>query len=549
MFLYQNTTKFCKQSKMSGYFNLHNLVLLWIVLILVGLPLSPFLMSVGTIGILLQWIYQSATSQIKPWVFLTYPGARILPILFLISCLGMIWTSDFTFGFQDLRIKLPLLILPLTLSSYLVQINKKTRLKIENIFIASVFSSTLITIILFHQLSPILDHLFSSKIKTHDVREYCVFTSHIRMGLFVALSICMLWARNMKNWKEKIFALITTCFFLYFLAIIESFTGIIAVSIGAIFFLFRYSKIKLNNKQRWILWPSFSAILIFIFGYIFLQYRSYQEIKENVNQPLPRYTINGHPYDHSPENRQIENGYYVFRNICWQELQREWNKKSGIEFNSNDQSGAEISQTLIRYLTSKGLTKDSVGVVQLSPMDLKNIESGIPNFTYPDLNGITRRLNRFFFEFQMMKLGYPPNGHSLFQRFIYWKNALKIIQQHWIIGVGTGDVEQAIQEQYQLDSNGLNNHYQLRTHNQYLTLILTFGIFAWIFIPYLFYSLIKTSKRFSLIALIFTILLLLSFLSEDTLETQAGVTFAAFFSAWWLGAPLWTSEKWRPLSD
>jgi O-antigen ligase len=182
-------------------------------------------------------------------------------------------------------------------------------------------------------------------------------------------------------------------------------------------------------------------------------------------------------------------------------------------------------------------------------MDLKNIESGIPNFTYPDLNGITRRLNRFFFEFQMMKLGYPPNGHSLFQRFIYWKNALKIIQQHWIIGVGTGDVEQAIQEQYQLDSNGLNNHYQLRTHNQYLTLILTFGIFAWIFIPYLFYSLIKTSKRFSLIALIFTILLLLSFLSEDTLETQAGVTFAAFFSAWWLGAPLWTSEKWRPLSD
>jgi hypothetical protein len=112
--------------------------------------------------------------------------------------------------------------------------------------------------------------------------------------------------------------------------------------------------------------------------------------------------------------------------------------------------------------------------------------------------------------------------------------------------VGTGDVLSAFNEQYQKQNDGLNSHYQLRTHNQYLTLILTFGFFAWLFIPYMIYILIKSAKRYSLIALIFTLILLLSFLSEDTLETQAGVTFAAFFSAWWLGAPLWTSEKWRP---
>ena len=523
-----------------------NWVLLWIACLLVGMPLSPFLMSIGSIALFLQWLIDGMMKRINPWSLLTYPGARIFPLMYLLVIVSFFWSSDMAFAFHDLRVKLPLLLLPLTMTPYLVDIHKKTRLKLENIFIGSVLLSTLTSVLLYHQILPLLNTIFHEKIKSQDVREFCVFTSHIRMGLFVALSICMLWARNISSWKEKILSLLISLFFIYFLIIIESFTGLIAVVLGGSLFLFRFSKIQLNKKQRWLIWPAFIALIGLAFSYITYQYFSYQHLNEDAHASLPEQTINGRIYDQSPENLQTENGYFVFRNICWIELQKEWNSRSTIEFNQPDQTGAQISQTLIRYLTSKGLTKDSVGVQQLTPQDVQYIEQGIPNYRYPLMNGLNRRLNRLFFEFQMMRLGYPPNGHSLFQRFVYWKNALHIIKENWVLGVGAGDVKSAFIAQYQKQNDGLNPNYQLRTHNQYLTLIISFGVIAWLFIPYAIFTLIKTSKRYSLIALIFVLILLLSFISEDTLETQAGVTFAAFFSAWWLGAPLWTSEKWRP---
>jgi hypothetical protein len=67
-------------------------------------------------------------------------------------------------------------------------------------------------------------------------------------------------------------------------------------------------------------------------------------------------------------------------------------------------------------------------------------------------------------------------------------------------------------------------------------------VFCFVFL----YNIIKAAKRCSLIASIFVMIILFSMVTEDTLETQAGITFIAFFTAWWLGAPLWSSEKWRP---
>jgi O-antigen ligase len=88
----------------------------------------------------------------------------------------------------------------------------------------------------------------------------------------------------------------------------------------------------------------------------------------------------------------------------------------------------------------------------------------------------------------------------------------------------------------------------LRTHNQYLTIWMSVGLIGILFCLLLSFQMIKSAKRYSLVALIYTMIVLISFLTEDTLETQAGVTFVGFFTAWWLGAPLWTSEKWRPTS-
>ena len=172
----------------------------------------------------------------------------------------------------------------------------------------------------------------------------------------------------------------------------------------------------------------------------------------------------------------------------------------------------------------------------------------MPNCQYAQMNGLTRRLDRLYFEYHMLSLGFSPNGHSLFQRLIYWKNATSIIKENWLTGVGTGDIEDAINKEYAANNHGLLKEFQLRTHNQYLTIWMSVGLIGILFCLLISIQMIKSAKRYSLVALIYTMIVLISFFTEDTLETQAGVTFVGFFTAWWLGAPLWTSEKWRPTS-
>jgi hypothetical protein len=282
--------------------------------------------------------------------------------------------------------------------------------------------------------------------------------------------------------------------------------------------------------------------------YLIQGYRDY--IAPKANQPIAlSTTVSGNAMDGFPGGEQRENGYLVYHNICWKELEIHWNKHSSLPFNGKDKSGSPLAHTLARYLTSMGLNKDSTGVAHLTSQDVHNIECGIPNIQYPQMNGLQRRLNRIYFEYNMFTLGSAPNGHSLFQRFIYWQNAWTLFKEHPLLGVGTGDVADQIHLLFQANDHGLLPEFQLRTHNQYLTFLITLGILG--FLPFLWviYSMMKAAKRFSITALLFVWIAALSCLTEDTLETQAGVTFIAFFTAWWLGAPVWTSEKWRPDAD
>jgi hypothetical protein len=99
----------------------------WLICIVVGLSLSPVLMSIGTIGISLQWSVDIARKQIKPWAFITFSATRNWVILYLLMMIGMLWSSNWNFGLNDLRIKLPLLLLSLTLPAYLTDLKKEKR--------------------------------------------------------------------------------------------------------------------------------------------------------------------------------------------------------------------------------------------------------------------------------------------------------------------------------------------------------------------------------------------------------------------------------------
>jgi O-antigen ligase len=99
-----------------------------------------------------------------------------------------------------------------------------------------------------------------------------------------------------------------------------------------------------------------------------------------------------------------------------------------------------------------------------------------------------------------------------------------------LFGVGTGDLKKSFKEQYNRHHTKLEEKNQLRAHNQFLTFFITYGVVGGVlFFLFFFYPLVFKSIRSNPYYVVLIVIYAISFLTEDTLETQVGVTFYAFF--------------------
>ena len=196
--------------------------------------------------------------------------------------------------------------------------------------------------------------------------------------------------------------------------------------------------------------------------------------------------------------------------------------------------GDKIKGTIVRYLSSKGLRKDGDAILHLNTDDIKAIEKGITNVSQLQSWNFVNRIKTTMWEINRYRQMHQPNGHSLTMRFEFWKTACLIIQDHPWIGVGTGDAPQAFAKKYDDTQSPLLSQYRLRSHNQYLAVAVALGIPAMIFFMItLVFPLFYKSNRYSLY-LAFWCIACMSMLSEDTLETQAGVSFFVFLNSFFL---------------
>ena len=106
-----------------------------------------------------------------------------------------------------------------------------------------------------------------------------------------------------------------------------------------------------------------------------------------------------------------------------------------------------------------------------------------------------------------------------------------------LFGVGTGDPDMAFKEEYKINGTQLTEKYRLRSHNQLLAIGVAFGMvgMTW-FLFALFYPLFQKTNRTDMLYITFFMIAVFSMINEDTLETQAGATFFAFFNALFLFA-------------
>ncbi|MFM9839142.1 MAG: O-antigen ligase family protein [Cyclobacteriaceae bacterium] len=145
--------------------------------------------------------------------------------------------------------------------------------------------------------------------------------------------------------------------------------------------------------------------------------------------------------------------------------------------------------------------------------------------------------DRFFEAFGLDKTstwvyGDPQNRKPLPEaRIIKWQSALNIIKESWLFGVGVGDVQDALNKEYETVGflSGVNERFN--THNQFLQTWAGTGIVGLItLLSTFFYSFRNAIRTRSYLVLCFLALFFLCSITESTLERQDGSLMYILFS-------------------
>ena len=491
--------------------------LIGLSIIAVGMPWGEFLMSIGHIIVLIAWSWEGiARRSLRSRSVHAFTDPAVLVFLSfpLLHLLGLLWTDDLQWGLDLCRILLPVIVLPPVIASSAPLSRAQLRV-ILLLFACSVLSST---VVCFALADDLLDY-----------RALSHFISHIRL----ALMLCMASSVFAYYWPTrvhlKLMHAVAIVWCLVFINLLGSIAGMIIVFGVAAFALWKWSAprtrgVRIASRAVLFLVPLGAATVIAI------PVRNALRVDDGEHTALSIRSAGGEVYTHDTTDMQLENGRYVWRNIAWSEVHREWQRISDLPLDSSDGHGHVLYGTLFRYMTSKGLTKDSVGLAALTSDDLQRIAQGVPTVYTGQRNRLSERVHEFVFELQRYRNTGDPSGYSVAMRLEFWKAARSIAGQHWVMGVGTGDTQRAFDAEYLRMHSQLSDKWRLRAHNQYLTWLVSFGVvgllwclFAWCYPAW------KRNAWMHPLFVAWAIAFIVSCFTEDTVETQAGITFAAFF--------------------
>ncbi|MBC8005085.1 MAG: O-antigen ligase family protein [Verrucomicrobia bacterium] len=494
----------------------------------VSLPLAEFMVSISTGLLFISWLltgnFTNKWEQLK-----RKPAALLLISIFFVYVLGLFFTHNQTLGIYELRKTIFILIVPLCIS---------TGPKIDYSLFRKVLISFLVTLNMATVIA-IVRLFLRTRFGIHDIWEI-LFVSHIgftfQLLLGVAILIYELYTNPSISKKLRILMIADIVYLIAFLFILKALTGIVTFAI--LLFIHLIFIIRKIRNRRWRLLAGIMLPMLILagFGYIgWSIHRFYDTGQVNLSQ-LPEKTQNGHPYKHDISNKLLENGHYVGLYICEEEMKKSWDQRSSIVYNGNDANGFPVYATLIRYLTSKGLTKDSVGVSKLTDEDIGYIEKGIANHIYTKrFLSLYPRIYQTIWELDVYFKTGNPNMKSLAKRIEFEKAAFTIIREHPHFGVGTGNWKQAFADAYEKNKSQLDPEEYASAHNQYLNYLVKFGIvgFLWIMFAWT-YPLFLTNKHRFYPALMLVLIVGISNFSDSNLEAHMGISFFIFFYSFFL---------------
>lgn len=494
-----------------------------VFLFAVSLPFSEFMISLSsgllTISCLLTGHFQEKWQKLK-----SQPAALLIISIFFVYVLGIAFTHDIKMAMYELQKTAFILVVPLSISTGPSISNKLLR-KILISFLAALNLAAAIAIVRL---------IFRDQFGIHDIWQI-LFVSHIGFSFQLLLGISVLinelYGHHSisKNMRKLLIADIL--YLIAFLFVLKSLTGLATFALLLVIHLFFVIR-KIKNP-RWKLFAVVMLPALILGGFLYIAsciYRFYDTEKIDLAH-LPQKTQNGHLYHHDLADKTLENGHYAGLFLCEEELRKSWEQRSALGYRQKDQTGFPVSSTLIRYLTSKGLTKDSAGMAKLTPEDIHFVEKGIANYIYTQrFLSLYPRIYQTIWELDVYFKTGDPNLKSLAKRIEFEKAAFTIIGEHPFFGVGTGNWKQAFIDAYRENKSQLEPVQYGSSHNQYLNYLVKFGVpgFLWIMFAWV-YPLFLTNKHRFYPAVMLLLILGIANFSDSNLEAHMGISFFSFF--------------------
>ncbi len=491
-------------------------------------PFSEALISISAGLLLFQTIvlqsWKHPSVNLHSWKNVVLPVSIVGVYLF-----GTIFTEDLSFAAYELKKVVFWVIFPLAVFlSPRLSVNK-TYLVLY-VFILSVAISSFI----FTGKLVLFDYLQLADFRTVSI------VSHIRFSFQVALAIILLFwfLLNRKNMPFRISPFILLGMLLWltlFLILLKSLLGIVAffgVLIISIL-IFIYST---KNKKMKVGFASLLLVAMFLpLIYIANVANDFYRFEPINPETLEKYTSSGNRYHHNFEQGMRENGHLVYIYVCEDELRQEWNKRSEIKYD-DDLNGYMLGTTLIRYLTSLGYRKDSLGMSKLTDKDIQLIQSGVTNYKFKNhAISIYPRIYETIWELDYYMRTGDPNEKTLAQRIEYAKASLILIKENPLFGIGTGNWVLKYNEVYDRMDTKLSAEKRGPSHNQYLNYMVKFGIigFLWILFAILF-PFFKLGHRRNYVFILFLVFYAVANLGDANLESHMGLSFFTFFYSFFL---------------
>ena len=431
--------------------------------------------------------------------------------LYAVLVIGMAWTQNTGHGLDVLRVKLPMLALPLIILTTR-PLEGRARRTVLWLYAGTVL---VVSIIGFVRLTTIAGLPY---------REAIPYLSHIRF----ALNCCMVFyicIGTMIHWQSRWrwLALPVGLWMLAFLVMLHSYTALAVLTVVSI-------AILLTHYRRWWLIAAWAAVAVAVAVILSYEVHSYYRMVPMATEPLKAATANGNPYSHA-EDGIIENGNYMNNYVCREELRKEWNNRSTLPYDGHTESGYTVESTLVRYLNALGQTKDSVGMAAMSDADIAAVERGVANPVYESGNVVKKMVYVMLLEREFYVHTHAVAGFTMLQRFELWRTTADIVKENPVLGVGTGDVDDELHAQLYDRGSELSGTSK-RSHNQYLSLMAAVGLLGFAVILFMFIRAAAGNKaKLSPLMLAWLITILISCLTEDTLDTLAGILFCTYFLA------------------